>query len=177
MPARLNLRGGSAPAGLVAAQTGWRQGGAREPTQPSRPAAAGQHRRCRAATDRRISKDATGLHSSIPSVEAEGLRSSRRSARTRSIRGLAGSTICSAVHGRVVNPDSPVGPPAAVRPTTAASATTPSSTTSAIAAPVGRFGRMVAMLASTLRMTGDSQSSFKGALPGGCKYSSGTGPG
>jgi hypothetical protein len=152
MAARGKLQGCTAPAGAVAAQTSWRQGGAREPTQPNQPAAAGHRRRCRATIDRRITKAATRPHSSAPSVEAEGLRSSRRSAKTRSIRGLAGSTICSAVHGRVVNPDSPVWTPAAVRPTTVASATTPSSTASATAAPVGRFGRMVAMLATTLRI-------------------------
>ena len=121
-------------------------------TRSNQPAAAGHRRRCRATTDRRITKAATEMSSSAPGVEAEELRSSRRSAKTRSSRGLAGSTICSAVQGRVVNPDSLVGTPAAVRPTTAPSATTPSSTASATAAPVERFGRMVAMLASTLPM-------------------------
>jgi hypothetical protein len=150
LPASATLKGGAAPAGAVAAQTGWRRGGAREPTQPSRPAAAGQRRRCRATTDRRIATAAAGLSSSVPSVGAGRLRSSRRSARTRSSRGLAGSTICSAIHGRVVNPDSPVGAPAAVRPITAPRITAPSSTASANAALVGRVGRMVTMLASTL---------------------------
>jgi hypothetical protein len=143
----------AAPAERRAAQTGQRLGGAREPTQPSRPAAAGHRRRCRATTDRRIAKAAAGLHSSAPSAGAGWLRSSRRFARMRFIRRLTGSTICSTVStvpGRLVNRDSPVAAPAEVRPMAAPSANTPSSTASANAALVGRVGRMVSMLVSTL---------------------------
>jgi hypothetical protein len=51
----------------------------------------------------------------------------------------------------------------------APSVTTPSSTASANAALVGRFGRMVTMLAVGYPSAGDSQSLLTGELPSGCK--------
>ena len=51
----------------------------------------------------------------------------------------------------------------------APSVITPSSTASANAALVGRFGRMVTMLAVGYPSAGDSQSLLTGELPGGCK--------
>ena len=51
----------------------------------------------------------------------------------------------------------------------APSVTTPSSTASATAALVGRFGRMVTMLAVGYPSAGDSQLLLTGELPSGCK--------